>query len=242
MNRSLRRVALAVALVVASGSAAAASPSNMNYDYEVRGDAQALPVQAFDDGEALYVQLRNTANPPAPVGANGPLPYTLRGPYMVLPRVSQVTLRIGAYTATVMAEGAGDVLPGVVSVRRPVEVTDALINAPETSAVPRPASAPEASRIATEVVGEIVVNGKAGGRPAAVAPMVAGAKSLSFAEAAQASAYAGMGRVTVKADGTSAGAEAALTAMQACKASGVVCSIEYRGAESNRIMVVEAGK
>lgn len=109
--------------------------------YRVDGDAQAAPIQAFiatsaDAGDLLYVQLRNPATPPAPIGPNGPIPYVMRGPYMVLPPVAMVTLKYGPYTATVRALAAAHASPDVISVTQPV---DALAPPP---APPRPPAAP----------------------------------------------------------------------------------------------------
>lgn len=231
--------ALSLSLSLALGQASAQSA--MNYGYQVSGDPQARPIQAFDDGQKLYVQFRDVTSPPAPIGAAGPLAYSIRGPYLVLPIVSSVQLRFGPYTAWVRADGAADVSPGVVSVTRPVEVpADAL--APVV-ARPQQAAAPTSTAGARAVSGEIAASGPAGERRAVEAPAGRSAPgAVDFADASSANAFAGMRgqRVEIRADGTAAGARAAQAALRACRGVAARCSVAYSGAPNNKIMIVES--
>lgn len=212
----------------------------MHYSYTVTGDAQARPIQAFDDGARLYVQLRHPDTPPAPIGPSGPLAYTLRGPYLVLPLVPSVTLVYGPYSARVLATGNGDVEPGVVSVTRPVEVHD---RPPVPAPAWRPPSVPSAVRQPAPVgvvSGEIVATGAAGTRASGAA--TEGAQVVTFGAGAQSGTFAGWRgkQVTIRADGTTAGATAALASRTACRTSGAeACAIDYQGAPAGRLLIVE---
>lgn len=172
----MRPALLLAALLAALGLRAA----EINGDWRVSGDAPARPVQAFDDGRTLYIQLRNPAMPPAPFGPNGPLPYKIDGPYIRVPLVDAVTLRFGSATARVERAGAASAIPGVVSVTAPVDPLAAPL--PSASSPPlRPVS--EAPLPRARVEGVITVVGPAGraetGRaepPAAPAPEPVAAK------------------------------------------------------------------
>lgn len=251
---------LAVALAVASASASA---QNINYSYRVTGDAQARPVQAFDDGRQLYIQLRDATSPPAPMGAAGPILYTMRGPYMVMSIVPSVQLRYGPYTAMVQSSATGDASPGVVSVTRPIEVSESALTAPAAivpAYVPAPAPvryAQPATASTGRVTGEIVATGPAGTRTTTVA--ASGSDAVRHAREVGSTAAvpvdqsvgydAGKARATyspwrgrklvIRADGTTAGASAALAGRAACRSAGATCTIEYRGAAAGQLNIVE---
>lgn len=245
----MRATPLLAALLLAFGSAHAQSA--MNYAYQVTGDPQARPIQAFDDGQKLYVQFRDVNSPPAPIGAGGPLSYTIRGPYLVLPIVQSVQLRYGPFSAWVRAEGAADAAPGVVSVSRPVEVPIGELSAPVAAPAARPVASMSPMIVtppASGVSGEIVAVGEAGTRKAAEptaapAPVSAsGARTITFEEARDRSSFADFAgkRVVIRADGTSAGASAAIAARGACAANKTTgCFIEYRGAPSGQLFIAE---
>lgn len=236
----MRLAALALALLMAGQATAA----GINYAYQVSGDPQAKPVQAFDDGRQLFVQLRDPTDPPAPIGPAGPIPYQIRGPYLVLPIMGSVTLQFGPYQARILAQGAGDAAPGVVSVTRPVEVTDAATAAPRPAYVP---PAPVAVMPANAVTGEIVVAGPARTNRTELAPAAPTAapgfeeRSLSFDAAARASAFDGLRKksLVLRADGSSAGARAALASKAACNSAGARCVVEFKGAPAGQILIVE---
>lgn len=241
----MRAAPLLAALALALAIGQASAQSAMNYGYQVSGDPQARPIQAFDDGQKLYVQFRDVTSPPAPIGASGPLAYSIRGPYLVLPIVSSVQLRFGPYTAWVRADGAADVSPGVVSVTRPVEVpADAL--APVAVRPPPPVAPPVAPSSAAggrAVSGEIAASGPAGERRAVDAQAGRSAPAaVDYAAASSVNAFAGMRgqRVEIRADGTAAGARAAQAALRACRGIAARCSVTYSGAPNNKIMIVES--
>lgn len=256
--RSLSLGTLALALAVGGAQAA----TTMNYGYTVSGDPQARPIQAFDDGQRLYVQFRDVTSPPAPIGADGPLAYTIRGPYLVLPILSSVQLRYGPFSAWVRADGMADA-PGVASVTRPIEVSPRDLAADGAQpvavaapALPRTLPAPPAvsprETAAGGVSGEIVAVGDAGERSSAgessadaarPAPVpAAGARTITFAEGrtkASFQDFAGR-RVVIRADGTTGGATAALAARSSCEAAhAVACAVEYRGAPGGQLYIAE---
>ena len=226
-----------LALALLACTAPAFGQSAMHYGYAVGGDPQARPVQAFDDGVALYIQLRDSTNPPAPIGPAGPLAYTLRGPYMVLPITASVTLRFGPYSAWV--RGTGDAEPGVVSVSRPVEVHDIpqpVVAAPVVASAPPPRSSP----LAGGVGGEIVATGPAGTRSVG---SPGGAQAISYTQASETATFVALRgkRVVIRADGSSAGASAALAGRAACeKAQASACTVEFQGGPDGQLAIVEA--
>lgn len=244
----MRPLALALALLLA-GSASAA---NINYAYQVTGDAQARPVQAFDDGRQLFIQLRDPRDPPAPIGPSGPIAYQMRGPYIVLPLMSSVLLQYGPYQARVLANGAADAAPGVVSVTRPVEVTESTgvaTAAPSSRYVP-PALAPVAAMAPSNVVtGEIVAVGPSGTKRADLPTTGANTarsgdyeeRTVSFEDATKRSAFDGLRArsLVLRADGSTAGARAVLAARSACTSAGARCQIDYKGAPAGKILIVE---
>ena len=101
----MKRVLLALALSLALPAASAAS---INTAYRVVGDPGAGVVQVFDDGQALYVQLRDVTRVPAPFVDGQPAQYVIRGQYIVLPLIPSVELRHGNDVVRVTRAG----LPG----------------------------------------------------------------------------------------------------------------------------------
>jgi len=234
----MRVKALLLAALLAIGPASAQS---INDAYSVSGDAPALPVQAFDDGQWLYVQLRDPMNPPAPFGPHGPIQYQMRGPYLVLPILSDVTLRLGHFQARVTSGGAA--LGGIVSLTSPVGVN---VEPERRSASPAQYSvAPAAAAaplMADAVSGEIVVDGPSGVSRNAIGTgsSVAGGRAVAATAAAVAATYAGLAQALVlTADGTAAGASAVLAARDVCTKTGRSCTVEYRGAPAGHINVSE---
>lgn len=231
-----------LALALLACVAPAFGQSAMHYGYAVGGDPQARPVQAFDDGATLYIQLRDATDPPAPIGPQGPMAYTLRGPYMLLPIVPAVTLRFGPYSAWVRGAGAADVEPGVVSVRRPVEVHDLPAPASQPPAAMRAGAAPVSRPPASTVAGEIVATGAAGTRSEGSASAGADA-AVSYARAREPAAYAAWRgkRVVIRADGSSAGATAALAGQAICrKTQAASCTVDFRGGPDGQLAIAEA--
>jgi len=238
----MRRAGLMLALLACLSAARAAT---INGDWVVSGAPQARPVQAFDDGTSLYIQLRDPTDPPAPIGPGGPLSYRIRGYYMVVPLTPRVVLRYGPHEAVVESRTAAPGA-GIVSVTRPVGAAEVEIRAAEVQHhAPLPAAPVPASAAQAEFGGEIVVSGPSGVRQARVAEPetpAAGPISVSFDEAERDAAWSAWRgkRVRVLADGTTAGARAAQRAQAACAKAGAKCEIEYRGSVAGRLQVVEA--
>lgn len=233
----MRAALLGVALLLALPVHAA----QLNHSYRVTGDLQAAPVQAFDDGRQLFVQLRNPMDPPAPIGPAGPVAYQIRGPYLVLPLMPHVRLRFGPYEAAVVADGNSGVGSGVVSITRPVEANDA---SPAAAApvAPAPALVAAPAPAGGEVSGEIEVSGPAGVQRSSATALRAGAeeRTLAYAAASRASAFDGLKArpLELRADGTTDGARAVLAARSACVDAGATCRVTYKGAPAGTIQII----
>lgn len=93
-----------VSSMAPTDAAAAHTAANINHAYRITGDPLVAPIQAFDDGTNLYLQLRDVNRPPAPFSRDGaPASYDLRPPYMVLPLQDKVELHYGQRQAQVEA-------------------------------------------------------------------------------------------------------------------------------------------
>lgn len=223
-----RRVVLSLALLAALCTATAGT---INAAYRIHGDGEARPVQVFDDGRTIYVQLRDLRKVPVPIGANGPMQYQLRGYYMMLPvGAAPFTLQLGASRVQVAPEGASE---GVVSITRPVEAMD-------PPAPPAPAVAIEPLDAGgREVTGTIRVAGRAAGSaqraPSDRVPVSADEDVI--ASRVRAIEH---GTVILRGDGTVAGAEALERARGVCRKLKRACRTEYRGAASG-FLVIEEG-
>ncbi len=101
--RKLSFVTLAVTSFIAAGAVAA---PGINSKYNIRGDRAIAPIQVFDDGQRMFLQLRRTDIPPVPIDneSGRPLSYTIDGPYMVISALpAAVVLRYGQREATVLS-------------------------------------------------------------------------------------------------------------------------------------------
>lgn len=232
----IRRGALMLALFGLTGQAVSAVPDTFNYSYRVFGDQPALPVQAFDDGEQLYIQLRDPAAPPAAIGANGPIPFKIKGHYLIVPLVDALTLRYGGYRADVVSDGAQGFAPGVVSVNRPVDALAATV-------VPRIPSVEPVHRADTivvsanreEVTGQIEVGGVEGlirgdDTIEGFAYRAAGQVTLSYDQGTMPNTFSRFSSriVSIGAGGTVAGVQAAQAAVNVCSSAGAICRIDYK--------------
>jgi len=235
-------------MCVARAAPPAVSP--INDDWRVWGDVQARPVQAFDDGRALYLQLRNPAEPPAVMGPNGPLAYSMHGPYMVLPILPYMHLQYGPYQATVQSTGSAEGLPGVVSVTSPVEVPLTLpVAVPPVTAqpveVPRSVYGNITSGAPNTVYGQIVATSGAGRATSSgnihAGRAASGGNTFTYLDAKAASTWDARRNKqwTIRADGTAAGAKAALESQSVCTSSNATCTIEYRGAPAGTLVISE---
>ncbi|HGM5506802.1 TPA: hypothetical protein ACKPYM_000792 [Stenotrophomonas maltophilia] len=234
---SIRTLALAVMTAFATPCTAA----SFNYQYEVQGDQPAAPIQAFDDGSQLYVQLRDPSAPPVPMGVNGPMQYRIKGYYMVLPMVPTLTLHMGRYQARVVSTGYANGVGQVVSVTGAVDALAAPVrpqpmqqaDAVWTGARTQPMPLAPALSAAQEVSGEIVVGGKEGlisSIPSGTQPLKVGARTVSYVESVMTSTYElYRGKaVLIGAGGTVAGAKAAVAARSACQSAGATCEVDYK--------------
>lgn len=132
---------LALLLVSAAGTAGA---GDINYAYRVGGAKEVTPLQVFDDGRSLYLQMApgRVVAPPVPFAENGkPIEYEMRPPYMVLPMVPRLVLRVGAAKALVEAADDQGAARSAGGVRGKNVWYGGAIPATVTSAAERPVSA-----------------------------------------------------------------------------------------------------
>lgn len=228
----MKRLILAAALSLACASSGV-SAASINSAYRVTGDPAAAPVQVFDDGRELFVQLRDPSVVPAPFVNGQPAAYRIRGPYIVLPLHSSLELRLGS--AVVQVNRAGMPAGQKAQVFASVDPL-ATSAAPTLVSAPPAATSPATSR---SVSGEIALEGQAA-KPAAAsasAPpaMASNASRRAIPHALPASrplfeSFRGRS-VLVAADGTVAGARHAERLRAVCTVAGPSsCSIRYRGA------------
>jgi len=171
----------------------------------IEGDRQAAPIQALSDGETLFLQLRNPADPPAPINADGkPMTYRIRPPYMEVAPVSMLTLVYGDYRAVVRDERASTVMSRMAMPIDPLEEAAQALRLAQ-------AAARKAARATTPTVGFTdeqpaapaeTVTGRIsviGDRPVAERVQQTAASPQPQSSAAIASAMAGSNEVNNKA-------------------------------------------
>lgn len=93
-------------LALAALASSAAMSETINYAYRIAGAKEIAPLQVFDDGKKLYLQMTNArlAAPPVPFAADGsPVTYEVRPPYLVLPKMERLTLRVGSMRTLIQA-------------------------------------------------------------------------------------------------------------------------------------------
>lgn len=172
ITRAWRASVCLAGLVLAMSAAA----STINTAWSIHGEGAARPVQVFDDGANIYVQVRDTASAPAPVGPNGPVAFTMRGHYLVLPMMPSFRLHLGASVVDVTSGQIAPTRrlpPGVASITAPVEAKElpplpAPTVAPRTQSQAPAASAYVPTRIAVAPVAKPVSPAPAAPVPAAV--------------------------------------------------------------------------
>lgn len=92
------------ALAVLASSAAMSE--TINYGYRIAGAKEIAPLQVFDDGSKLYLQMSaaRLVAPPVPFAADGtPVSNEIRPPYLVMPKMDRVTLRVGSMRTLIQA-------------------------------------------------------------------------------------------------------------------------------------------
>lgn len=213
-----------------------ASQAQINNDYRIEGTGAARPVQVFDDGTNVYVQVRDTHQVPAPISASGPLTFQMRGHYLVMPLVQAFRLQLGDSVVLVTGRGESRLPEGVVSMTRPIEAVEL---PPVSQPVPVAAlAAAPAPALSSEVTGEIEIGGSA----------VAGVQAENNRRQLPVSAAdAEIQRVLidvpvsttiiVRGDGTVEGATAARRVMRVCEWAGRACSLEFKGADRGHVQV-----
>jgi len=205
----------------------------INTDYRIDGDGAARPVQVFDDERSVYVQLRDPALVPAPLSAEGPLLFQVRGHYLVMPLVRSFRLQLGDSIVEVRGRGASRLPPGVVSMTRPVEAVDlpvVPVPVPEAALV----RAQPAAVSQDEVTGEIEVGGSQvslnNRRQVAIGAADAAIQKVLMDVPASTP-------IVVKADGTVAGVNAARRVVRVCEWAGRACSLVFKGADRGQVEV-----
>jgi hypothetical protein len=257
----LRALAATLALAISAPSSA----TTINTDWRIIGDGPARPVQVFDDGVNVYVQVRDPSRAPAPLGPSGPLDYTMRGHYLVLPMASAFRLQLGESVVEVTSGTSTSTRrlpPGVASITTPVEASDrstpsAAVTSPvsaDPSPQPRPmagyvptrvqvasgpAVSPQSISPAPAVTGEIVV----GGRADPIAIPATNRERFVTNDASDGEinrvlvGIPASTPVVVQADGTVRGATTARRVKDACQRLGRACEVSFRGAPQGRVTV-----
>lgn len=229
-----------IALMVACCGASVQAQINSNY--RIQGDREAAPVQVFDNGKNLYVQLRDPRLPPAPFINNAPALYKIMGYYMVLPLVQRVELRYGDYAVLVSAKKLASTNPApmvyapmVAAPSIPVAeasaevVSDVVVSKERIVREPTVSSIRSAAQTlsADGVVGEISVSG-------------AGVYEFALTQTFDHSKLFGSSFMII-ADGTSAGAQYAMNAANILKGRGKIVNIQYSGMPAGRVKVERKG-
>lgn len=213
-----------------------AAHAQINNDYRIEGSGEARPVQVFDDGANLYVQVRDPMHVPAPIAPSGPVAFQIRGHYLVMPLMHSFRLQLGDSVVSVTGRGASRLPEGVVSMTRPVEAVE--LPEPPVMIQPAPVVAMPAAAPSDEVTGEIEVAGSA---VAGVAPPRRGRQvPIAAADAEIQRVLIDVPASTpidVRADGTVEGATAARRVMRVCEWAGRACSLQFKGADRGYVQV-----
>jgi len=203
--------------------ASAAQAAAINTRYHVTGDPGAGVVQVFDDGRSMFVQLRDPTQVPAPFVDGSPVAFTVRSPFIVLPILPRLELRLGsAVVHVVRADGGVGAAPA-----RVFHAVDALAAVPTPP--PPPSIAVAGFTGEREVRGRIRVDGAGAPRAASAHPTWPHGAAIA---ASAFSAFSGR-PVRVVGDGTVAGARDATRVQTICASAGPSrCDIAFRGAPS----------
>ena len=100
-----------VEMAAAEDPYAVADPARLNFDWDKQGEADLLPAQTYDDGDATF--LTWAAGTPIPAilikdeyGAEGPVNFAVRGDTVVVDGVpAEIILRSGEDVATLTYQG-----------------------------------------------------------------------------------------------------------------------------------------
>lgn len=180
-----------------------ASLPGYNFDYEISGDKSIRPVQVFDNGQSIYIQMSaRSTNPPAVMERNGshvaPVSFRYEYPYLVVDNTrGQLVLALDGRTVTVTKRASGK-LTGAASPIFTGEI--ARVGAPVSQAVQYPPTkvipAKPAESAAPDYSGEMIYRNvrssapvalpPVASAPAPVAPPVATAPAPAIAMAQQA--------------------------------------------------------
>lgn len=93
-------------LALAALMSSSAMSETINYGYRIAGAKEIAPLQVFDDGSKLYLQMSaaRLVAPPVPFAADGtPVSYEIRPPYLVMPKMDRLTLRVGSMRTLIQA-------------------------------------------------------------------------------------------------------------------------------------------
>lgn len=231
-------------LLAAVAVSAAANASGINSDYRISGSSVAAPIQVFDDGSQMYIQLRDLSVVPAPIVDGVPVDYRIRGHYLVLPLFPQVDLRLGHETARIERAGfAGGQQAKVFTTVDPL--ADIRLSQPPPPPPVQVAQAPAINQglglaPQAEVQGQILLDGEEASNPAVVTTTGTRREIPHGTTASQALPTASElrgKRIFIVADGTVGGARHAESIRSVCAAAGGHCSLQFRGAGAGKTIV-----
>lgn len=180
----MRYSMISAAMFAAFSISAQASPvAGYNFDYDISGDRAVRPIQAFDNGQSIYIQMSaRSVAPPAVMARSGdqmvPVPFRYEYPYLVIDgaQSQQLVLALDGRTALVSRRGSGVVTgvsaPAIIgSVASVVSAPAVPAAAPLVESAPV-AAAPDTSAVEVEV--EVETKSAAPVLPAATEPDYSG--------------------------------------------------------------------
>ena len=181
-------ISVAVLAVFSLSAHGAAGLGEYNFDYDIAGDKSIRPVQVFDNGRSVYIQLSARAKaPPAVMEKVGeqvrPVPFRYEYPYLVLDNVrGEIVLALDGRSVFVSRRSSG----AVTGVATPILVGRAVPPVVGGAARPAyPAAAPVAPAAGQpDYAGEMVYRQMRGSSLAPVHQPVRVAAAPSVADAA----------------------------------------------------------
>lgn len=154
-------ISAAILAAVSFSAQGAASLSGFNFDYDITGDKSVRPVQVFDNGQSIYIQLSaRTQAPPAVMEKVGeqvrPVSFRYEYPYLVVDNArGEIVLALDGRSALVSRRSSGSVTGAATPVLVGRAAMPAVGGAAQPAAQPSyPVAAPAAAQ--PDYAGEMV--------------------------------------------------------------------------------------
>ena len=149
-------ISVAVLAMFSLSAHGAAGLGEYNFDYDITGDQSIRPVQVFDNGRSVYIQLSARAkNPPAVMEKVGeqvrPVSFRYEYPYLVVDNArGEIVLALDGRSALVSRRSSG----AVTGAATPILTGAAKLPAPAVASLPTPPPPPPNGR--SDYSGEMV--------------------------------------------------------------------------------------